>query len=580
MINNYVSIIFIVILASLLFPEKGIEINTNYYLDNFLENTSKLEVYNNNITDIFLNNESSSKYYLNITDLPNFSNIIQESEYNITLNYKLDRRNSDSGIVYLLMFIGFIYMFKYFSNNNPKYNMIYKKNKKSKIALDDIAGLEYAKQEVFEFIDFLQNREKYIEAGAKMPRGALFYGPPGTGKTMLAKAIAGEANVNFISASGSDFVEVYVGVGASRVRQLFQKARKNAPCVIFIDEIDSLARKRSNGGSGGNLERDSTLNTLLVELDGFEENQEILIIGATNRLELLDDAVLRPGRFDRKIRFDLPERQDREQLFFHSLESMNLDDSQTIEDTAYNLSKLSFGFSAADIANICNEACILSVRKDLDTIDQELLEEAVDNVLLGPEKKTFRLSDKERNTVAFHEAGHTVVAYLSEHSTDPIKVSIMPRGKSALGFSQREMPENKLMTKDEFLDDMCVLLGGRVAEEIFCGQITTGASDDIQKLTERAYQYVSFYGMDPEFNTFYYNLEQNNRYSNDLRKDIDTTVQDLINSCYQRTTEILNNNENFVRKIKEELIENDTLNKEDLINIFSEGQGESRVAFV
>ena len=405
-----------------------------------------------------------------------------------------------------------------------------------------------------------------------MPRGALFYGPPGTGKTLLAKAIAGEANVNFISASGSDFVEVYVGVGASRIRKLFEKARKNAPCVIFIDEIDSLARKRSNGSNGGSLERDSTLNTLLVELDGFDENQEILIIGATNRLELLDDAVLRPGRFDRKIRFELPERQEREQLFYHYLEFMNLDDSLSIEDMAYNLSKLSFGFSAADIANICNEACILSVRKGLEVIDQELLEEAVDHVLLGPEKETFRLSDQERETVAFHEAGHTVVAYISEHTTYPIKVSIMPRGKSALGFSQREMPENKLMTKDEFLDDMCVLLGGRVAEELFCGQITTGASDDIQKLTQRAYLYVSHYGMDSTINTFYYNLDQNDRYSNDLRKDIDITVQELINSCYQRTKDILNQNEIFVRKIKEELIENDTLNKDDLINIFSECQ--------
>ena len=248
---------------------------------------------------------------------------------------------------------------------------------------------------------------------------------------------------------------------------------------------------------------------------------------------------------------------------------MNLDDSQTIEDLAYNLSKLSFGFSAADIANICNEACILSVRKDLEFINQELLEEAVDHVLLGPEKKTFSLSDSERETVAFHEAGHTVVAYISEHTTNPIKVSIMPRGKSALGFSQREMPENKLMTRDEFLDDMCVLLGGRVAEELFCGQITTGASDDIQKLTQRAYLYVSQYGMDSNFNTFYYNLEQNDRYSNDLRNNIDTTVQNLINSCYQRTIEILTQTEIFVRKIKEELIENDTLNQEDLINIFS-----------
>lgn len=571
MINTYIIVILIGIIANLLSGNKQLEVNSNYYLDNFLDNTTRLEIFSNNLTDIYLNNQNFSQYYLNITNLPKFSNIIKESKYNITLNYNLDPKTSNSNFsLILLISFGIFFLFKYLRNLDNDYKIVYKTDKKSKVTLKNVAGLEYAKQEVFEFIDFLQNREKYLRAGAKMPRGALFYGPPGTGKTLLAKAIAGEANVNFISASGSDFVEVYVGVGASRIRKLFEKARKNAPCVIFIDEIDSLARRRSNGySSGGSLERDSTLNTLLVELDGFEENQEILIIGATNRLELLDDAVLRPGRFDRKIRFELPERQEREELFYHYLESMNLDDSQTIEDLAYNLSKLSFGFSAADIANICNEACILSVRKNLELINQELLEEAVDHVLLGPEKKTFRLSDQERETVAFHEAGHTVVAYVSEHTTNPIKVSIMPRGKSALGFSQREMPENKLMTRDEFLDDMCVLLGGRVAEELFCGQITTGASDDIQKLTQRAYLYVSHYGMDSTFNTFHYNLEQNDRYSNDLRNNIDTTVQNLINSCYQRTKEILNHNEIFVRKIKEELIENDTLNHEDLINIFS-----------
>ena len=570
MINTYIIIILIGIIANLFSGNKQVEVNSNYYLDNFLNNTTRLEIYSNNLTDIYLNNQNVSQYYLNITNLPQFSNIIKESKYNITLNYNLEPKTNNSSYFILFVICCFFFIIKYLRNLDNDYQIVYKTDKKSKITLKDVAGLEYAKQEVFEFIDFLQNRDKYLKAGANMPRGALFYGPPGTGKTLLAKAIAGEANVNFISASGSDFVEVYVGVGASRIRKLFEKARKNSPCVIFIDEIDSLARKRSNGfSSGGSLERDSTLNTLLVELDGFEENQEILIIGATNRLELLDDAVLRPGRFDRKIRFELPERQEREELFYHYLESMNLDDSQNIETLAYNLSKLSFGFSAADISNICNEACILSVRKDIEFINQELLEEAVDHVLLGPEKKTFSLSDSEKKTVAFHEAGHTVVAYISEHTTNPIKVSIMPRGKSALGFSQREMPENKLMTRDEFLDDMCVLLGGRVAEELFCGQITTGASDDIQKLTQRAYLYVSHYGMDSNFNTFHYNLEQNNRYSNDLRKNIDTAVQNIINQSYDKTKIILQENKDFVIAIKDELINNDTITKDILDDIYN-----------
>jgi AFG3 family protein len=465
------------------------------------------------------------------------------------------------------MILGSLFLIKHFDNGDYGYTIIDKNDKKkSKVTLDDVAGLEYAKQEIFEFVDFLNNRDKYIEAGAKMPRGALFYGPPGTGKTLLAKAIAGECGVNFISASGSDFVEVYVGVGASRIRKLFDKARSKAPCVIFIDEIDALARKRAVNLSGGSQERDSTLNTLLVELDGFGNNKDILIFGATNRLELLDDALMRPGRFDRKIRFELPERKDREHIFFHYLENMNLDGNP--EEVAEKLSKLSYGFSCADIANICNEACILSVRNKVDKIDQRLLEEAIDHVLLGPEKKTFRLSEGERETVAFHEAGHTVVSYISKNTTFPVKVSIMPRGKSALGFSQREMSENKLRTQNELLDDMCVLLGGRVAEEIFCGQITTGASDDIQKLTNLAYLYVSYYGMDHRLKTFYYNLEQNNRYSEHLRKDIDSFVQEIINSSYLKTKDILQNNKDFVIAIKEGLIENDTLNKDDLDNIY------------
>ena len=275
MINNFLILILISGIISLINQNDIIEVSPKYYTDNFLSNTSRIDIYSNNLTDIYLNNESSSNYYLNISKCPEFENIITNSKYNIPINYKIKKKQKNSSVIFLILIFGFIYIIRYLRGMDSKYQIIHANSKnKSKITLDDIAGLEYAKQEVFEFIDFLKNRDKYLEAGAKMPRGALFYGPPGTGKTMLAKAIAGEANINFISASGSDFVEVYVGVGSSRVRQLFQKARKNAPCVIFIDEIDSLARKRSNS-SGGGLERDSTLNTLLVELDGYQENQDI-----------------------------------------------------------------------------------------------------------------------------------------------------------------------------------------------------------------------------------------------------------------------------------------------------------------
>ncbi len=563
---NYYLIILIGIAVSFSNFFSMTEISPKYYTDNFLDNTTRVDIYSNNLTDVYLNNETKPNYFVNISKLSNFEEIVSAPEHNITVNHKLDKKSNNISFVLLAMIFGLIFLMKHLNHGNSGFTIIHANDKKKKVTLDDVAGLEYAKQEVFEFVDFLRNRDKYIEAGAKMPRGALFYGPPGTGKTLLAKAIAGECGVNFISASGSDFVEVYVGVGASRIRKLFQKARSKAPCVVFIDEIDALARKRGVNLSGGSSERDSTLNMLLVELDGFENNKDILIFGATNRLELLDNALMRPGRFDRKIRFELPERSDREKIFFHYLENMNLKEDPEI--VAKNLSKLSYGFSSADIANICNEACILSVRNKVEEIDQRLLEEAIDHVLLGPKKKTFRLSDEERNTVAFHEAGHTVIAYLSENTTFPVKVSIMPRGKSALGFSQREMSENKLRTQNELLDDMCVLLGGRVAEEIFCGQITTGASDDIQKLTDLAYLYVSYYGMDQKLSTFHYNLEQNDRYSEHLRKNIDTSVQKMIDSSYLRTKDILQNNQEFVIAIKEGLIEHETLNKNDLDDIF------------
>ena len=533
-----------------------------FVFNHLVDNITKVTIYDNtNKTDIYLNNNSNSEYFLNLTKYQNFEEKINKYKDKIYIEY-LSHKKDYSNIYYTIFFgILFILLIKY-KKSISKTNSI-TSSKKSSIKLKDIAGLEYAKKEVFEFIDFLKNKEKYKKAGAKMPRGALFYGPPGTGKTLLAKAISGECGISFISASGPDFVEMYVGVGASRVRDLFKKARRKAPCVLFIDEIDAICRKRSNNfASSGSNERESTLNKLLIELDGFDDNDDILIFGATNRLDILDDALLRPGRFDRKIRFGLPEKLDREKIFYHYLKDKKIDGN--VEDISQFLSKLSLGFSCADISNICNEACILSVRNKKDFITKNDLENAIDNVMLGPEKENFKLSDEERKIIAYHEAGHTVVSYFLENVTSPLKVSIMPRGKSALGFTQREMSDNKLKNKDELLDSISVLLGGRIAEEIFIGNITTGAYDDIQKLTELAYLFVCNYGMDEKIRIFHYNPEIRNRYSEKLKEMIDYSVRKIIKDLYSKTKKLLEDKKQYVEKIASELLRNEKLNKNDL----------------
>jgi ATP-dependent metalloprotease FtsH len=558
--------LIIPILALLLLPylnTKPNEITSDYYFDNFVDNTTQIKVYGNNVSDIYLNNETSTNNYINNTKSIDFLKRIKKYENKFNISYSIDKKSSFKVNENIILGIILFFIYRHFKNGFSN-NIIIIRNSKTK--LKDIAGLEYAKKEIFEFIDFLKNKEKYIKAGAKMPRGALLYGPPGTGKTLLAKAISGECGIPFITTTGSDFAEVYVGVGASRVRDLFAKAKKHAPCIIFIDEIDALARKRgTNMQNSGSSERDATLNKLLVELDGFDENDNILIFGSTNRLDVIDNAILRPGRFDRKIRFELPEMKEREVIFKHYLDKLKLDGNP--EEIAESLSKQSMGFSGADIANICNEASILSVRNNLKVINLKILENAIDNIILGPEKTTFRLSNKEREIIAYHEAGHTIMSYFLVNVTSPIKVSIMPRGKSALGFSQREMSENKLKNKDEILDEICVLLGGRVAEEIYIRNITTGASDDIQRLTELAYMYVTIYGMDKEINIFHFNKNIKNRYSEETKKDIDESVKKIINKCYEKTKKLLSSKEKRMNKLAKELLDYESLNKQDLDDI-------------
>ncbi len=536
------------------------QLSSSYFFDHYIENTTHVDIFENGLAQIYVNNATNPTYFVNTTEETDFEDNLKQTKYPYDVVHK-PTPNKLNGYIFLFI----LFMIRQMRTKSGLTKCIISEDNVS-VKLKDISGLEDAKKEVFEFVDFLKNREKYIKCGARMPRGALLYGPPGCGKTMLAKAVAGECKVPFIAVSGSDFCEMYVGVGAARIRDLFKKARSKAPCIVFIDEIDALARKRSYF-TAGSSEKDATLNKLLIELDGFEPNDNILIFAATNRLDILDDALMRPGRFDRKIRFELPERGDREKIFNNYLKPMKLDAEPELLSEV--LSKQSFGFSGADIANICNEACILSVRYNSENVTRKILENAIDNVLLGPEKKTFQLSDKEKTIVAYHESGHSVMSYMLKNVKPPIKVSIMPRGKSALGFSQSEMSEDKLKNKDELFEKICVLLGGRVAEEIFCENITTGASDDIEKLTTLAYLYVTRYGMDASVGTFYFDSERKDRYSETLRKKVDTAVQKIITRAYKKTKEMLEKHRHLIKKFANKLLEKETVNQVDIDIIFS-----------
>lgn len=373
---------------------------------------------------------------------------------------------------------GFNDMFGYGKSNAQ----VFGEDKKIKTRFKDVAGLENAKVEIMEFVDFLKDPKKYQKLGARVPRGALLVGPPGCGKTLLAKAVAGEAKVPFLTISGSDFVEMFVGVGASRVRDLFKKARSKAPSIIFIDEIDAVGKKRHGKMGGGNDERDNTLNQLLVEMDGFTTDTSVIVLAATNRQDILDSALLRPGRFDRTIEITLPSIKERMDIFNVHLKKIKLNDRLAKDDYARKMSALTPGFSGADLKNICNEAAIIAARKSLTTVSIKEFEEATERVIAGIEKK-LPLSDNERRTVAFHEAGHAVAGWFLKYSSPLLKVTIIPRAKGALGFAQYLPDELNLYSREQLEDMMVMALGGRVAEELFFDRITTGASDDIKKVT-------------------------------------------------------------------------------------------------
>ena len=436
-------------------------------------------------------------------------------------------------------------MFNYGKSNAT----VFGEDKKIKTRFKDVAGLENAKVEIMEFVDFLKDPKKYQKLGARVPRGALLVGPPGCGKTLLAKAVAGEAKVPFLSISGSDFVEMFVGVGASRVRDLFKKARQKAPAIIFIDEIDAVGRKRHGKMGGGNDERDNTLNQLLVEMDGFTTDTSVIVLAATNRQDILDSALLRPGRFDRTVEITLPSIKERDQIFNVHLKKIKLNEKMPKEEYARKMSALTPGFSGADLRNICNEAAIIAARKNLESVSIKEFEEATERVIAGIEKK-IPLSDLERKTVAFHEAGHAVAGWFLKYSSPLLKVTIIPRAKGALGFAQYLPDELNLYTREQLEDMMVMALGGRVAEEIFFNRITTGASDDIKKVTQIAAGLVTQYGMSAALGPLNYSMEEGYQkpFSDETGAIIDQEVRKIIDTALARCREILREKKDLVQK--------------------------------
>jgi AFG3 family protein len=446
-----------------------------------------------------------------------------------------------------------------------------------KVKFKDVAGMDEAKEEIMEFVKFLKEPARYERLGAKIPRGAILSGPPGTGKTLLAKATAGEASVPFLSVSGSEFVEMFVGVGSSRVRDLFASAKKNAPCIIFVDEIDAIGKARSKGGNfGGNDERESTLNQLLVEMDGFGTNEHIVVLAGTNRPDVLDPALMRPGRFDRHITIDRPDVSGRKGIFLVHLGPLRLAETMAdIQPFAHKLAVLTPGFSGADIANVCNEAALHAARRAVDFIEEVDFETAIERVIVGLERKSRVLSPDEKKTVAYHEAGHAVCGWFLEHADPLLKVSIIPRGVGALGYAQYIPPERYLLSTPQMMDRICMTLGGRVSEEIFFGieAITTGAQDDLQKITRMAFEACANYGMNAVIGPVSYGGSQSAKenftkpFSEKTAEMLDHEVRKMITDMYERTRDLLTKHRADVEKVAQRLLEKEVLTREDMINL-------------
>ncbi|WP_242926812.1 ATP-dependent zinc metalloprotease FtsH [Pontibacter vulgaris] len=547
------------------------------------------EKYKNEVSDRgALSLDQGPHYHFQIISAESFKEDLEKMQENVPkeqrIGYSLDTRTGFAdfflqwGFLILLLF-GFWFLMRRVTaggaggqifNIGKSKAALFDAENKVKITFKDVAGLEEAKEEVQEIVEFLKNPSKFTILGGKIPKGALLVGPPGTGKTLLAKAVAGEADVPFFSLSGSDFVEMFVGVGAARVRDLFKQAKAKAPCIIFIDEIDAIGRHRSRGQvPGGNDERENTLNSLLVEMDGFATDSGVIILAATNRPDTLDSALLRPGRFDRQVSIDKPDINGRTEIFEVHLKPLTL----APDVDARKLAAQTPGFAGAEIANVCNEAALIAARRNKKAVELQDFNDAVDRVIGGLEKKNKIISPQEKKIVAYHEAGHAIAGWFLEHTDPLVKVSIVPRGVAALGYAQYLPKEQFLYTTEQLVDEMCMALGGRAAEDIVFGKISTGALSDLERITKMAYSIVTMYGMNSKIgNVSFYDSKQsdmafNKPYSEATAETIDNEVRSIIEAAYERTKQLLMDKRHELELVAQELLQKEILFQNDLERI-------------
>ncbi|MGM9511023.1 MULTISPECIES: ATP-dependent zinc metalloprotease FtsH [Larkinella] len=568
----------------------------------------KVVIVNNEVVEITLTQQAlqqkyrtqfQDKSYFNSESGPHFSFRVSSAESfkkdldriqegipdNEKIDYKIEQRSDWSGFLqtwgfFIVMILAMYFLLGRMSGGAGPGGQIFNIGKSKaalfdaenrvKITFNDVAGLDEAKEEIKEIVDYLKNPTKFTKLGAKIPKGALLVGPPGTGKTLLAKAVAGEAGVPFFSLSGSDFVEMFVGVGAARVRDLFKQAKEKAPCIIFIDEIDAVGRSRGRGSMpGANDERENTLNSLLVEMDGFATDSGIIILAATNRPDVLDSALLRPGRFDRQISIDKPDIVGREAIFKVHLKPIKLDTDVDPRELAAQTP----GFAGADIANVCNEAALIAARRNKESVDMQDFQYAMDRVIGGLEKKNKLIAPEEKEIVAYHEAGHAVTGWFLEHADPLVKVTIVPRGVAALGYAQYLPREQYLYRTEQLIDEMCMTLGGRAAEDNVFGKISTGALSDLERITKLAYSMVTMYGMNDKIgNVSFYDSKQseyqfNKPYSEATAEAIDDEVRKIIDQAYVRTKALLAENRAGLEAVAKELLEKEILFQKDLVRI-------------